>query len=102
LQSECLIFKEKTQTSILRKLKKLIEENKLFVRIEAKSRSCSCLKKIENLVFQNTILNIHQKKLPTMDWMTGVHLSEFKNSDPIVANKVGQALGFLICIKFIF
>jgi hypothetical protein len=21
-----------------------------------------------------------------MDWMTGVHLSEFKNSDPIVAN----------------
>lgn len=27
-----------------------------------------------------------------MDWMTGVHLSEFKNSDPIVANKIGQAL----------
>jgi hypothetical protein len=27
-----------------------------------------------------------------MDWMEGVHLSQFKNSDPIVADKIGQAL----------
>jgi hypothetical protein len=26
-----------------------------------------------------------------MDWMEGVHLSQFKNSDPI-ADKIGQAL----------
>ena len=27
-----------------------------------------------------------------MDWMTGVHLSEFKNNNPEIANKIGQAL----------
>jgi predicted unusual protein kinase regulating ubiquinone biosynthesis (AarF/ABC1/UbiB family) len=36
-----------------------------------------------------------------MDWMEGVHLSQFKNSDPIVADKIGQALGFFMCTKSI-
>jgi hypothetical protein len=34
-----------------------------------------------------------------MDWMEGVHLSQFKNSDPIVADKIGL-MGFL-CTKSI-
>jgi hypothetical protein len=36
-----------------------------------------------------------------MDWMEGVHLSQFKNSDPIVADKIGQALWDFICTKSI-
>jgi hypothetical protein len=35
--------------------------DQLLIGIETKSRGCSCLQKIENLVFQNTIPNIRQK-----------------------------------------
>jgi hypothetical protein len=36
-----------------------------------------------------------------MDWMEGVHLSQFKNSDPIVADKIGQALWDFLYTKSI-
>jgi predicted unusual protein kinase regulating ubiquinone biosynthesis (AarF/ABC1/UbiB family) len=59
-------------------------------------------KKIENLVFPEYYPEYSSEKIITMDWMSGVHLSEFKNSDPIVANKVGQALWDFICIKYMY
>jgi predicted unusual protein kinase regulating ubiquinone biosynthesis (AarF/ABC1/UbiB family) len=48
--------------------------------------------KIENLVFPKYYPEYSSEKIITMDWMTGVHLSEFKNSDSQIANKIGQAL----------
>jgi predicted unusual protein kinase regulating ubiquinone biosynthesis (AarF/ABC1/UbiB family) len=52
------------------------------------------MQKIDNLLLPEYYPEYSSEKIITMDWMEGVHLSQFKNSDPIVADKIGQALGF--------
>ena len=71
---------------------KLIEETNYLLELKQSQEVVVACKKIENLVFPEYYPQYSSEKIITMDWMSGVHLSEFKNSDPIVANKVGQAL----------
>tara|TARA_R110002124_G_scaffold246760_6_gene411877 strand:+ start:324 stop:1622 length:1299 start_codon:yes stop_codon:yes gene_type:complete len=71
---------------------KLIEETNYLLELKQSQEVVAACKKIENLIFPEYYPEYSSEKIITMDWMTGVHLSEFKNSDPIVANKVGQAL----------
>jgi predicted unusual protein kinase regulating ubiquinone biosynthesis (AarF/ABC1/UbiB family) len=54
-------------------------------------KACS---KIDNLVFPNYYPKYSSEKIITMDWMTGIHLSEFAatNTDQEVADTLGQAL----------
>lgn len=71
---------------------KLIEETNYLLEMKQSQEVVTACQKIENLVFPNYYPEFSSEKIITMDWMTGVHLSEFKNSDPVIANKVGQAL----------
>jgi predicted unusual protein kinase regulating ubiquinone biosynthesis (AarF/ABC1/UbiB family) len=73
---------------------KLIEETNYLLELEQSKEVVEACKKIENLVFPNYYSKYSSEKIITMDWMTGIHLSEFtnKNTDQEVANTVGQAL----------
>ncbi|MGO4820973.1 MULTISPECIES: ABC1 kinase family protein [unclassified Flavobacterium] len=71
---------------------KLIEETNYLLELEQSQAVVSACSKIENLQFPNYYPQYSSEKIITMDWMTGVHLSEFKNSSPEIANKLGQAL----------
>lgn len=71
---------------------KLIEETNYLLELKQSQEVVDACKKIENLVFPEYYPEFSLEKIITMDWMTGKHLSEFKNSDPEIANKIGQAL----------
>ena len=71
---------------------KLIEETNYILELEQSQAVVAACNQIENLTFPNYYPEYSSEKIITMDWMTGVHLSEFKNNDPVVANKLGQAL----------
>jgi predicted unusual protein kinase regulating ubiquinone biosynthesis (AarF/ABC1/UbiB family) len=73
---------------------KLIEETNYLLELKQSQEVVEACKKIENLVFPNYYPEFSSEKIITMDWMTGIHLSEFtnKNADQEVANKIGQAL----------
>ena len=71
---------------------KLIEETNYLLELKQSQEVVDACKKIENLVFPEYYPEFSSEKIITMDWMTGVHLSEFKNSDSEIANKTGQAL----------
>jgi predicted unusual protein kinase regulating ubiquinone biosynthesis (AarF/ABC1/UbiB family) len=73
---------------------KLIEETNYLLELKQSQEVVEACKKIENLVFPNYYPEFSSEKIITMDWMTGIHLSEFtnKNTDQEVANKIGQAL----------
>ncbi|MEZ7514023.1 ABC1 kinase family protein [Flavobacterium frigidarium] len=71
---------------------KLIEETNYILELEQSQAVVAACNQIENLTFPNYYPEYSSEKIITMDWMTGVHLSEFKNNDPAVANKLGQAL----------
>ncbi|NGY38481.1 AarF/ABC1/UbiB kinase family protein [Flavobacterium sp. XN-5] len=71
---------------------KLIEETNYLLELKQSQEVVDACRKIENLVFPEYYPEYSSEKIITMDWMTGVHLSEFKNTDPIIANKIGQAL----------
>ena len=71
---------------------KFIEETNYFLVLKQSQEVVTACSQIENLVFPNYYPEFSSDKIITMDWMTGVHLSEFKNSNPEIANKLGQAL----------
>lgn len=73
---------------------KLIEETNYILELKQSQEVVTACKKIENLVFPNYYSDYSSEKIITMDWMTGIHLSEFTttNSDPVIADKLGQAL----------
>ena len=73
---------------------KLIEETNYLLELKQSQEVVAACKKIENLVFPEYYPKFSSDKIITMDWMTGLHLSEFtkKNTDQKVADKVGQAL----------
>lgn len=73
---------------------KLIEETNYILEIkESKAVSEAC-KHIPNLKFPKYYEELSSNRIITMDWMDGLHLSEFaeQNSDLKLNNKVGQAL----------
>ena len=73
---------------------KLIEETNYLLELEQSQEVVEACKKIHNLVFPNYYPKYSSEKIITMDWMSGIHLSEFtkKNTDPEIANNIGQAL----------
>ena len=73
---------------------KLIEETNYLLELKQSQEVVEACKKIENLVFPNYYPKYSSEKIITMDWMTGIHLSEFTktNSDQKTANTIGQAL----------
>ncbi len=73
---------------------KLIEETNYLLELKQSQEVVSACQKIENLVFPNYYSKYSSDKIITMDWMSGIHLSEFTkiNTSQEVANTVGQAL----------
>ncbi|MFV5699875.1 ABC1 kinase family protein [Flavobacterium sp. ZT3R17] len=73
---------------------KLIEETNYLLELKQSQEVVEACKKIDNLVFPNYYPKFSSEKIITMDWMTGIHLSEFtnKNDNQEIADKIGQAL----------
>ncbi|MEO8238369.1 MAG: AarF/UbiB family protein [Flavobacterium sp.] len=73
---------------------KLIEETNYLLELKQSQEVVEACSKIENILFPNYYPEFSSEKIITMDWMTGIHLSEFtaKNTDQEVGDKIGQAL----------
>lgn len=73
---------------------KLIEETNYLLELKQSQEVVKACEQIENLVFPAYYPDYSSERIITMDWMTGIHLSEFTaiNTNKEVANKIGQAL----------
>jgi len=73
---------------------KLIEETNYLLELEQSKEVVEACSKIEGILFPNYYPEFSSEKIITMDWMTGIHLSEFtaKNTNREVGDKIGQAL----------
>ena len=73
---------------------KLIEETNYLLELQQSQEVVAACSKIENILFPNYYPEFSSEKIITMDWMTGIHLSEFtaKDFDRETGNKIGQAL----------
>lgn len=73
---------------------KLIEETNYLLELQQSQEVVKSCQKIDNLVFPNYYPEYSSEKIITMDWMTGIHLSEFTkiNKNKKDAIKIGQAL----------
>jgi predicted unusual protein kinase regulating ubiquinone biosynthesis (AarF/ABC1/UbiB family) len=73
---------------------KLIEETNYLLELNQSQEVVKACQKIENLLFPLYYPEYSSKRIITMDWMNGVHLSEFTavNNNSEIANKLGQAL----------
>ena len=73
---------------------KLIEETNYLLELNQSQEVVKACQKIENLLFPLYYPEYSSERIITMDWMNGVHLSEFTsvNYNSEIANKLGQAL----------
>lgn len=73
---------------------KLIEETNYLLELQQSQEVVAACKKIEHLLFPEYYPEFSSEKIITMDWMTGIHLSEFtaKNENQQFGNQLGQAL----------
>jgi len=73
---------------------KLIEETNYELELAQSEEVASACQHIPNLKFPKYYKNYSSDRILTMDWMEGVHLSEFTatNTDEAAATKIGQAL----------
>lgn len=73
---------------------KLTEETNYLLELKQSQEVVAACQKIENLVFPKYYPEFSSEKIITMDWMSGVHISEFaaKNTSQVVADQLGQAL----------
>ena len=73
---------------------KLLEETNYILEIEQSREISKACAHISNISFPNYYEELSSDRIITMDYMDGVHLSEFsvRNSDQEKANKLGQAL----------
>ena len=73
---------------------KLTEETNYTLELKQSQEVVEACQKIENLVFPKYYPEYSSEKIITMDWMSGVHISEFaaKNTNQVIADKLGQAL----------
>jgi len=73
---------------------KLLEETDYFLEISQSQEIVDACKHIPNLAFPNYYKELSSKQIITMDWMKGIHLSEFTNinTDQEKSNSLGQAL----------
>jgi predicted unusual protein kinase regulating ubiquinone biosynthesis (AarF/ABC1/UbiB family) len=73
---------------------KLIEETNYLLELKQSQEVVNACEKIENLLFPQYYPEFSSERIITMDWMSGIHLSEFTgiNDNSEIANKIGQAL----------
>lgn len=73
---------------------KLIEETNYLLELQQSQEVVEACNKIENLLFPRYYPEYSSEKIITMDWMTGIHLSEFTaiNTNKEVGDTIGQAL----------
>ncbi|WP_378183618.1 ABC1 kinase family protein [Aquimarina sp. SS2-1] len=73
---------------------KLLEETDYILEVQQSKEITEACSKIPNLKFPTYYEDLSSKRIITMDWMDGVHLSEFAkgNTNQEKANKIGQAL----------
>ena len=73
---------------------KLLEEKDYLLEVIQSKEITEACSNISNLIFPKYYEELSGSRIITMDWMTGVHLSEFtqKNTNKGDANSIGQAL----------
>lgn len=71
---------------------KLVEETNYILEVKQSKEIVAACKHINNLKFPEYYSDLSSDKIITMDWMNGVHLSEFSTNNQDVSNKLGQAL----------
>jgi len=73
---------------------KLMDETNYHLEIDESIEMANSCKAIQNLQFPQYYKDLSSDRIITMDWMEGLHLSEFTktNTDQKLANKLGQAL----------
>ena len=73
---------------------KLIEETNYLLELKQSQEIVKACSKIHNLIFPTYYPKYSSEKIITMDWMAGIHLSEFAatNTDQKIADALGQAL----------
>ncbi|MEO8794360.1 MAG: AarF/ABC1/UbiB kinase family protein [Daejeonella sp.] len=73
---------------------KLLEETDYELELLQSIKFSAACKGIENLVFPEYYPELSSKRIITMDWLDGMHLKEFLNTNPSqeLRNKIGQAL----------
>lgn len=73
---------------------KLVEETNYILEIKQSKEITMACSAIPNMEFPVYYEELSSERIITMDWMQGLHLSEFAktNFDPKLGNKLGQAL----------
>ena len=73
---------------------KLLEETDYILEVAQSKEIVTACKDIPNLKFPNYYSELSSNQIITMDWMQGIHLSEFTtlNTNQEKANSLGQAL----------
>lgn len=73
---------------------KLVEETNYVLELEQSQTVEKACNHIPHLIFPKYYPAYSSEQILTMDWMTGIHLSEFSavNTDEAAATKIGQAL----------
>jgi len=73
---------------------KLLEETDYILEVKQSKEISEACAHIPNVVFPKYYEELSSERIITMDWMDGVHLSEFakSNEDQELANQIGQAL----------
>ncbi len=73
---------------------KLLEETNYILELKQSNEIASACSKISNLKFPKYYQEYSSDRILTMDWMQGVHLSEYtkKQLNQETSNKLGQAL----------
>ncbi|PKP26230.1 MAG: ABC transporter [Bacteroidetes bacterium HGW-Bacteroidetes-2] len=73
---------------------KLLEETDYNLELLQSKEITEACALIPNIIFPLYYENLSSKRILTMDWMEGEHLSEFtnRNTNKVLADKVGQAL----------
>ncbi|MFL0353194.1 AarF/ABC1/UbiB kinase family protein [Xanthomarina sp. GH4-25] len=73
---------------------KLLEETNYILEIEQSQEVVASCSHIPNLLFPTYYADLSSEQIITMDWMEGIHLSEFSkiNTNQELANTLGQVL----------
>ena len=73
---------------------RLLEETDYRLEVRRSIEFSKACKSLKNVVFPNYYTELSSDKIITMDWMEGMHLKEFLETNPSQAlrNKIGQAL----------
>ncbi|MCM8568107.1 AarF/ABC1/UbiB kinase family protein [Gramella jeungdoensis] len=73
---------------------KLLEETDYILEVKQSREISEACKHIPNISFPKYYEELSSERIITMDWMDGVHLSDFakQNNDQELGDKIGQAL----------